>query len=210
MANTYRLYRSPLIGTGVRGDPFRSKLTQYIVGNATGQTFWDWIHDARPVRYALTFCDTTIHPTIAADAQMTVLSAQLADLPALEAWLNEPAGSVPQAIIDVFESDGFHMGWASGATTKREVLRYIAKVHVMIQDLKRLRDNVSIGLFTRALTVPVSDIPVNVRQQMATWMQSMGLDTSWIVGSTLVREVIHYIMQNRVWPDLQLGPVDLG
>jgi hypothetical protein len=78
MALTYRLYRTPRIGDGATpATAFRSKLADLVTG--PGETFWDWINDARPVRYALALCEPATHAAIDADGSCAALTGQFAD-----------------------------------------------------------------------------------------------------------------------------------
>lgn len=208
MALTYRFYRSTEIGTGTIVDPRRNVLTNYITGG-DGADFWDWIHDARPIRYAFSCADSTVHDLCAADADITPYSPQLADLPAVQVWLDSPLSSVPVGIRNQIESDGFSTAWATGQTTRRAAFIYISRVHVMMQELKRLKDNDSLEMFTKGLDTTVGALTTLVRNKVSQWMENRGLDTSWVLGSTSVREVIQYIITNLEWRILQFGPHNL-
>lgn len=209
MALTYRFYRSPQIGTGTKDDPLRSKLTLYIFNDGSGSRFWDWVHYARPVRYALAHCESSTHTQIAADPEMTPLSGELADRAAIDAWMAETLQGAPQSIRDLFEADGFSVSWATTQTTKKQMLRYLCKVHVQTQDLERLGQTTTLECFRRALDSQVNQLPANVRTGVRDWMQAKGLDTTWIGGTTTIRQVIQYIVENIDWPVLTLGDVEV-
>lgn len=209
MALTYRLYRSIRIGTGARDNPWRSKLTLYITADGTGADFWDWIHDARPVRYALTRCDSTVHTQIAADIEITPLSPELSTLAALNSWGNELASTIPLGMRDQLEADGCSMSWVTAQTTKREVLRYLSRMHRISQELRRLRESDALDFLMQDLTRPVAQVPLAARTRISTWMHNHDLETTWITGSTTVREVIHFILEQRVWDPLPFGALSL-
>lgn len=206
MALTYRYYRSTQIGTGLSpADAKRSSLSRYITG-ANGAGFWDWVHETRPIRYSLALADSTIHALCVADADITDYSPELVDLQAVQVWLDSPLNTVPLAIRNQLESDGFSMGWATGATTRRQAFIYISRAHVMMQDLRRLGDNDPLVMFQQGLDTTVGALSVQVRNKVSTWMNNRGLDTSWILGTTTIRAVIQYIISNHEWPILPFGP----
>lgn len=205
MALTYRFYRSLEIGTGLTlADAKRSALTRYITAGS-GSDFWDWVHDARPVRYVFARCDSTIHALCVADADITAYSPELANIPAVQAWLDGTLSSVPVAIRNQIESDGFSTAWANAQTTRRAAFLYISRVHVMMQGLRRLRDDDSLQMFTKGLDTTVGALSVQVRNKVSTWMNNRGLDTSWILGTTTIRAVIQYINFNLEWRILTFG-----
>lgn len=201
---TFRYYRSAEILNATKGARC-SALTRYIT--ADGETgFWDWTHEIRPIRYALAYCDSSIHALCAADPEIKPYSPELADLAAVQAWLDSPLSSVSQTIRDQIENDGFSTSWATGATTRRAAFLYISRVHVMLQELRRLKDIDSMEMFDRGLDTTIGSLTVQVRNKVGTWMTNRGLETAWITGPTLVREVIQYIHDNLNWPILQFGP----
>lgn len=199
-----------MIGTGTELNAFRSALTPYITFAGDGSGFWDWVHEARLVRYCLSRADPAKHALAAADVvNITPYSAELADLAALNAWLDATLVSVPLVVKNQLESDGFSIAWAIGTTTRREAFRYISKVHVMMQELRRLADTDSLTMFQQGLDTTIGALSVQVRNKVATWMTNHGLDTSWIVGATTVRAVIHYVLTNINWPVMNFGPYQL-
>lgn len=206
MALTYRFYRSALIGVGTIENSFRSSLSQYITA-ANGSDFWDWVHEIRPIRYAFARTTPIIHGLCAADAGITPYSPELSDLNAVQIWLDSPLSSVPQLIRNQLESDGFSTSWATAQTTRRAAFNYISRIHVMLQELRRLQDFDSMELFNRGLDTTVGALPVLVRNKVALWMTNRGLQTDWILGTTLVREVIQYIHDNLTWQTLSFGPL---
>ena len=220
MALTYRFYRTRRIGTGglipnpkepgsTTFDAYRSALDTYITIDGTGQAFWDWIHDARPVRYALALCESAKHTILVADPDIQPLSPELSTVADVTAWLDGLFAPDSATAGTILESDGCSIAWTSVGTTRRAVLRYLAHVHVMTQEGRRRKDPDLLRLFSELLESRVNELPIAVRQKIATWMQSKGLDTSWITGTTRLRQVIHFLRENVTWPDLRLGPVVL-
>lgn len=203
MALTYRFYRSAEIDGLLPGSK-RSSLAQYIVAG-NGSDFWDWAHEIRPIRYAFSRADSTVHALCAADPGITPYSPELADLDAVHAWLDSPLSSVSQTIRDQLESDGFSTSWANAQTTRREAFRYISRMHRMLQELRRFENLDAMQLFNRGLDTTIGSMTVTQRNRLANWMQNRGLDTSWITGPTTIRAVIQYIYDNLNWPILQFG-----
>lgn len=202
---TYRFYRTARLGDGSRANPFRSALTRYIPGSIQGATFWDWIHDARPLRYALALTDSVTHVLAASDADIQALSPELADLAAVNTWLESSTLSDPAHTT--LEGDGISTQWIAAQTTRRQLFRYAARLHVVVQDVKRLKNAETMDIFGRGLDLQMNQVPVTTRQKIRTWMEAKGLDTTWITNATTVRQVLHYIVQNVDWPVLPFGPV---
>lgn len=143
---TYRFYRAAELGDGSKNNPLRNALTAHIVDDGSGANVWEFLHRARRVRYSLALCDSAVHASIAADSNIQSFSPELADEAAVNAWLDESADTLSAGAIAVLESDGCSMAWTSGATTKREVVRYLARLHVLIGDLfARSKFSVQVG-----------------------------------------------------------------
>ena len=203
MALTFRIYRSLVIGDGLSpATAKRSALTRYIKDDGESG-FWDWTHEAREIRYSLARCDSTVHTLISADVDITAISGEFPDW---QAWLDLPLSSVPLATRNLLESDGFPIGWATAQTTRREAFIYISRIHLMMQELRRLRDMDAMQLFTGGLDATVNTLSAQVRSRVSTWMVNHGLNSSWITGTTTIRQVIHFIVTNTNWPSLSFGP----
>lgn len=196
MPLTYRFYRTTVIGDGTIDNPFRSKLSAYVTNNGTGADFWEWLHWARPIRYLLAYCDSTVHTSIDADTGITALSSQGDNVAAVNTWLNQTVASLPQATKDVFLGDGFPSGWVTSTSTRREYLCYISRVHVLIHLVKRGKDTNALNFFAEAINATVGSTPAQARSAIQAWMESYGIDTGWITGSTLVADVVQYIMDH--------------
>jgi len=210
MALTYRFYRSLMVGTGTRSDPYRSDLTRFIVADGSGANFWDLAAPAgwHPARYALAIADSTVHAAIDADGTNLALSGELVDLPTVATFLDgTDAQNLAANILAQFETDGVSTAWLASQTTVRQMLSYLSRLVVILQDVDRLANTNALAAFASALSTTVSQLSANVKTQVAAWMTGKGLDTSWIVGSTTVRQVLQYILTNINWPTLSLGPV---
>ena len=185
----------------------RSKLCDYV-GGANGGYFWDWINDARPIRYALARCDDNLHDAAEADSDITPLSPRFDDDLVLNVWGEDT--NIAQVIKDRLEADGCNTAWIAAAHKRRHAIQYLSKLHVVMQRFKGAKDGDALEFFKRALNLTVADVPVNVRQRISTWMTNHGMDTSWIGGATEVRAVVHAILLNltwrsRAWPIMRLG-----
>ena len=217
MALTYRFYRSPRIGDGTSfSTAFRSKLTQYIDGQG-GSAFWDVDNQAQPVRYALAFCDSTVHAAIAQDLGITALSPEIPNLFAVETWLDAPASAGLSSQSALLEGDGCSTSGAVAQTTNRDVLRYLSRLHVCIQDAfgKRrlangdLTGNVILGLFRQALTARWNTLTVAERAAAVAWATAKGLPLAWVNNTVTARQIVHYVLTNGNIPPLAFGPVVL-
>lgn len=207
---TYRFYRAPTLGTGASTqDYIRSKLQNYIVNDGTPtspatQDFWDWSFRTRSARYCLAWCDSTVHTTIAADAEITVLSPELADIAAIQTWLDGLVGSLPAGLATVLEADGISTTWLTGTTTRRQLWRFIAKLHSLVQKLSGSGDADLRDLFKNGLATTVGQVPVAARNKIGNWMINQGMDTSWITGATTLRQVTEFVVANASFPPLRM------
>lgn len=210
MGLTFRFYRTPVIGTGVRGDGFRSPISDIVhIDPQTGQGWWDWIHNARPIRYGLAYCDSSVHATIAHDSTIVALSPELADLSAVVAWLKAPI-SGDSAALAQFETDGISTGWTSAPTPRFDMWKYAAVLMASQEELKRAKNSDSLDIFSRPLTATVAQIPLASRQKVGDWIVSKGLDKNWITGTTTIRQVLQYLFNSIQWVPPALGPISFN
>lgn len=210
MASALALYRSLRIGTGTSADPYRSKLANYITGTA-GAWFEDWALDPTGAlaRYALAFCDSAVHTTMAADVDIQQMSPQRDSLSDLLAWLAGPVGTISAGLRTLVEGDGIPIDDFTVDTTRRTVWRRIALRHRMGQFMRGATDTDALAFLLDSLATQVSAIPVARRNRIAAWMTERGLDTSWIVGTTTVREVLRYILLGLNLKPLRWAAVEL-
>jgi hypothetical protein len=207
MALTYRFYRTLVMGTGARANPFRSKLTTYITADATGQNMWDWVNWARGVRYAIACCDSTLHTIIATDAEITALSPELASRAAVDLWLDGTVASLPQASREMFGTDGCPSGWVTAQTTRRELFAYWSTYHSLLGRFKRAKDVDGLAFFAQATTLTMADIPTASRTAVETGMHANGLEATWITDSTPVAAVVHAMVTQVGGPPLSFGEI---
>ena len=219
MPLTYRLYRTQRIGTGgliadpkepgaTRPDPFRSALDAYITQDGSGQNYWDWVHDARPVRYALARCESSQHAVLAADTRISALSPECADISDMQTWLDSPVAA-DAAFLTRLEADGCSTAWLTGPTTRRQLVRCLMHLHVMTQDARRTKVSALLTYMAHNLDTRLGDVPVGMRQAVRTWIEGKGLTTTQFNNNSKVRDVLHYLRENIDWPTLTLGPLVL-
>ncbi len=194
MAITHRLYRSARLGSGTLSDPYYSALRAYIVADGSGSDFEDWIHETKPVRYALASCEASVHDTIAADVNIQALSPQFSALEDLDAWLDGSLALTAGQRTAV-EDDGIPIDDITSSNTRREFLRRVALHHRIGNYMRGLNDS-ALDFLRESLSTTVSQVPQAVRTRIQTWMQERGLSTAWISGSTTVRQVLKYILVN--------------
>jgi len=203
MALTFRFYRSKRVGTGVRGDPFRSKLTAYITAQG-GSDFEDWILDpvdAGLTRYALAICDSTVHATIDGDTDIQALSPELANQAAATSWLDS-AITAPAAVLTAIEGDRIPV---DDVTTNRQLMRRLAIYHRLGNLLLANRETDAIGLLRSSLSLTVADLTAAVRNRVQSWMTERGISTTGITGTTTLRDVVKRIVQSGVIGANQFG-----
>jgi hypothetical protein len=206
---TYRFYLAARDGDGLsHRTAFRSRLTQYIVADGS-QDFWDWSNRATAFRFCLALCSTAKHSQIAADPGVQALSPELADVPAIQAWLDGPIGTdLPLSLQTVLENAGIPVDWIIASTTLRALWQFVLSWHYIAQRVSGVGDNNVLNFLASNLDSTVASLSAVVRTRVSNWMTEKGLDASWITGPTLVREVVKYIVQNLPAPPLMLGPVE--
>lgn len=207
MASTYRLYLSATLGDGLsRATAFRSKLTDFIVNDGT-QNCWDWSNRATAFRFCLAWCPSALHTTIAADADVTVLSPELADAAAISTWLDQDVGTLSASLIAKLEAAGIPVDWVAAGITRRQLWRFISTWHFVIQRMSGDGDNNALAFIRSNLDNTVGSLTAAVRNRASAWMTENGVDPSWIVGSTKVRAVVRYIIVNGNFPIMSHSPV---
>ncbi len=205
MTSTYRFYTSLTIGDGLsKKTAFRSKLCNYIVNDGT-QDLWDWYNPARQHRFCLALCNSSLHATIVTDADIIALSPELADISAVNVWLDSIVD--PMSFADI-EKGGVPVHWAVGTTTTwRQLWRFVAAWHYVSQRFSGENDNHGLTFLKANLDHTVSSVPHTTRTRIASWMTNKGLDTSWITDTTPVRDIVSFIIQNADFPIMNHGPV---
>ena len=103
---SYRLYRSPTIGSGKSPkDAIRPKIDNYIINDGTMD--YDSFTDRNAAfQYCLVNCSNAIHNQIVADAEMTVLSPTFNTIAAFDTWMNGLVGTLTTSLQTTLEADG--------------------------------------------------------------------------------------------------------
>jgi hypothetical protein len=209
MALTYRFYRTTVIGTGVRGNAFRSTLSRYIVADGSGADFWIWVHWSRAIRYALACGESSVHAAIALDADIIALSEELSTIDEVEIWLQATAVSLPQATRNLFYDDGCPRAWMTGTTTRRELWQYWSELHSLIQRLKGSGQTPVMAVFEYPMQAVWASVPTDVQTAVTLFMTSQQMDTAWITAGTSVEAIVVAMMEQSGLPPLCLGPIRL-
>jgi hypothetical protein len=200
-----RIYIAPQIGSGIvlsadpstwsdTTGPFRSLLNNYI-NLAAGEGFDEIDHPARRISICTVEASAATLDAIEADARVVpVIPIRATDRTHLAQILNAPFSSYPLAWRNAartkLESLGVNTEWITGTSTMKDVLRQIVKLFSVAQ-VADGHGQTGVKEFIRGnLDVQVSAIPTAQRQAVGAWLQSRGIDTSWITGSTTVRQVV--------------------
>lgn len=97
------------------------------------------------------------------------------------------------ALKNNLEQKGFPMDWADASTTLKDTVKHLRQI-CMASDIMLGENNTNAANFlTSNLDATVGSLTAAVRNAARTWMQSKGLDTSWITNSNTVRQVMRYI-----------------
>jgi len=109
--------------------------------------------------------------SIPADIDQTISSGALSEVRSALEGLNIPGN------------------WVTTSDTYRQVMRTVAQFFQFIQ---RLNGITPTKLFTgRTLSTKWSDIPSGMRSNLQSAAESMGMDYSFVIGTTTVREILH-------------------
>lgn len=199
---TYRFYLAPRLGTGTRQDPLRSKLANYIVNDGT-KDFWNLVNRSTPWCLCLAWCDSALHATIEADAEIRALSPELADVDALNSYMDGLQGTIPAGIVTGLENAGVPVDWVNASTTRREVWRYISRWHYMSQQMTDQERT----FLANNLNTTFQQLAAAARTRIQAWMTARAIATAWITNQTQVRAIITFIVNNGNFPAQPYGPL---
>jgi len=206
-----RIYIAPQIGSGMLVDPnpanwsdttgpYRSLLNKYV-NVSEGEGFEEIDHPARRISICTVEASATTLDAIEADGRVIpVLPIRATDRTHLAQILNAPFSSYPLAWRNAartkLESLGVNTEWITGTNTMKDVLRQIIKLFSVAQ-VADGHGQADVKEFIRGnIDVQVSAIPASQRQAIGAWLQSRGIDTSWITGATTVRQVVASLPAN--------------
>ena len=202
-------YLAPQQGTGTFLDPYRS-----ILNNLIDITQGDWFDEIdNPARHISICCVHTsdaTHATIATNAQVITVSPLYADDSQLQTGMSTLLSSIPGigAIRTKLESNGIDTSWATGSSTIKDAIQYLIRTHSIAQIADGQAFTEVKQFIANNLDTTVGNVSATIRNRVATWMQNHGLDTSWIVGTTTVRQVVAYIINNFSWNKLRMSGQD--
>jgi hypothetical protein len=195
-----QLYVAPQIGTGTRADPYRSVIQNYIDISA-GESFDEIDFPSRRKSICAVFALQATHDVINADNTIIPLLPSIQpDEAAWHAILDTPLTEFPSAwktaASTKLEAAGIPVDWIISTTTLRDLLRYILRVFAWCQIVTG-QGNVNVMAFlSNNIDATVGSLSTAQRNAVRTWMQGVGLDTLWILGTTLVRQVVTFIVNN--------------
>lgn len=209
MAITYRFYISALVGTGTRVDPKRSRVMQIVQANGGGAVS-DMMNAATPFRFSVAFVDSTIHALCVADANVKALSPELADQAAVDAHMAAAVGVIPAGLKNVMENAGIPLDWVDPVNnSNRDVWAYVATWNFMVQRASGQSQTNVVAFLGRNLDNTIAQVPAAARTGIATFMDGLGIDRTWVVNTTLVREIVTFIVNRYVRNPYIFGPVVL-
>lgn len=201
-----RIYIAPQIGSGMMlspdpstwsdtTGPFRSLLNNFITP-ANGEGFDEIDHPGR--RVSICTVDASTATLNAIDADVRVIAAipiRATDRAHLAQILATPFSSYPLAWRNAartkLESWGINTEWITGSHTMKDVLRQVIKIFSVCQ-VADGQGQANVKEFLKQnLDVQVSAIPVAQRTAIGGWLQSKGIDVSWVTGTTTVRQVVN-------------------
>lgn len=207
-----RIYIAPQIGAGVipypydpttwtdTTGPYRSLLNNYI-NVAAGECFDEIDHPVRRVSICTVEASAATLTAIEADSRVTpVIPIRATDRTHLTQILSAPFSSYPltwcTAAKTKMEGWGINMEWITASHTMKDVLRQVVKIFSTCQVAFGSNQPHVLEFLKGNLGTSVSAIPVAQRDGVATWLQARGIDTSWITGTTTVREVVALLPAN--------------
>lgn len=209
MALTYRFYVSALTGTGTRADPRRSTVAKIIQANGGGQVS-DMMNVATPFRFSVAFVDSAVHALCVADANVRAVSPELADQAAVDTHMASPVGVIPNGLKTVMENAGIPLDWVNAVSnTDRDVWTYVATWNFMVQRASGQGLVNVVAFLGNNLDSTIAQVPAAARNAIASFMDGLGIDRSWVLNSTLVRAVVTFIVNRYVRDPYLFGPVTL-
>lgn len=152
-------------------------------------------HDVRnPVvgrRYAVAWGPTASLDAAELDPEVIALSPQSSDQAAAQNWLDQPhTWTVGQ--LATLEADFVDTDLITASTTRRAIIRTVIQNLLFVQQVLHNFPN-ALEFLQSNLDTQVSALNASTRTAVQDWLEGKGIDTSWIVGSTSVREVLQGI-----------------
>ena len=179
------------LGTGTDDDPFYSELRRYIQTN----------HPSEPhftKQKVVPMCPWSL---MCYDLSDTAHADVIANVPQIFSFpsgaLSTPVSDIPTAkrtaMRDKLEGIGLEFTWATGATTVREILEYIAHTFDLANWCK-----IQISAQNFDIHTTVGSIPVDKMNRLEGVLNNLGIDTTGFTGSTTIKEVVQAVRSNTV------------
>lgn len=105
-------------------------------------------------------------------------------------------GAQLTAVKAAIEAKGYDVAWTSASTTAKQLIRFLQNVHVLGEWVHGDNNSNLKSFLAANLATTVGSLSAAVRNSASTWMTNHGLSTAWITGTTTVRQVLRYIVQN--------------
>jgi hypothetical protein len=192
-----RFYIAPQIGTGVWPDAYRSLLHE-LIDTSAGDSFTEIDNPARRISICCVRASDATHTTIMADSRVFPVSAKVTTAQELKTHLDSLLGSIPnvETVKTNLENNGVSCSWLSSSNTVRNALRYVIRIFAIAQISDGEQVNEVKDFIREHLDVEVKDVSQAIRIKVKDWMQAKGLAIGWIMNSTTVREILHFIVMN--------------
>lgn len=195
-----RFYVAPQLNRVDDMGGYISSLLNDYIDVTTGESFTEIDNPARLISLCCVTASDATHVAIAADTQVITVSPLGDDLSDLKTKLDGSLDAIPSVSVSVIKSKleavGINMAWVQGSNTIRDAIRYLLRIFIFAQTANGAGDLDIRDFVKNNLDTKVSDVPLTIRNKIKDWMQNRGLAIGWIVSSTTVREILHFIVTN--------------
>jgi hypothetical protein len=209
VAITYRFYISALTGTGTRADPRQSTVMKIVKANGGGAVT-DMRNVATPFQFSVAFVDSTVHALCVADANVRALSPELADQAAVDAHMASAVGVIPAGLKTVMENAGIPLDWVDLINnSNRDVWSYVATWNFMVQRASGQGLTNVVAFLGSNLDSTIAQVSAAARSAIASFMDGLGIDRTWVTNATLVRAIVTFVVNRYARDPYNFGPVVL-
>jgi hypothetical protein len=195
MAQEVNLYISPLEGDGLSMETARKPiLNQFLTSGDRYDTIMNY---GQLWALMLVVADTTTHDAICADSRITVVLPSNHVTPSqMRNHLDDPLSAFDNTwrnnLKSKLETLGVPTGWATNATTMRELIKFL--IRVCQATCRQLNPSMR-ALLSVPITRTISSFTAGERASMAGWLNNRGVDTSQVTGSTTVGTVLTHLIE---------------
>ncbi len=180
--------------------PYRSLLNN-LINASNGDNFDEIDHPARRISICTVEASSATLDAIETDVRVIpVIPLRATDRTHLATILSAPFSNYPLAWRNAarakLESWGINTEWITGSHTMKDVLRQVIKIFSVAQVADGQGQSNVKEFLKGNLDVQISAIPVAQRTAIGAWLQNKGIDTSWITGTTTVRQVVATLPAN--------------